>query len=178
MKKSALLSFILLACPIIGHATTYTYDKLDRLTSAVESNGDYINYSYDAGGNVTVIDSSARNGHEAHNGSNSTGQNNTPGNKPASVTTQVATHTSKTDSDQDGIPDTWEITHGTNPHVTDSSTDSDKNGYTNLQEYKAQANARLDTDHDGMFDKDEIRYKTNPKNSSDCPAWYCQGFSR
>jgi pectate lyase len=40
------------------------------------------------------------------------------------------------DSDQDGMPDAWEITHKLNPHDSaDSSLDSDKDGYSNIEEY-------------------------------------------
>jgi hypothetical protein len=40
------------------------------------------------------------------------------------------------DSDDDGMPDSWERRHGLNPHdPTDGSADKDGNGYTNLEEY-------------------------------------------
>lgn len=36
----------------------------------------------------------------------------------------------------DEMPDSWERSHGLNPHdPTDAATDSDKDGYTNLEEY-------------------------------------------
>ena len=40
------------------------------------------------------------------------------------------------DSDNDGMPDSWERRHGLNPHnPADGATDRNKNGYTNLEEY-------------------------------------------
>lgn len=40
------------------------------------------------------------------------------------------------DSDQDGIPDAWELAHGLNPHdPKDAALDADGDGYSNLEEY-------------------------------------------
>lgn len=39
------------------------------------------------------------------------------------------------DSDQDGMPDSWESSHGFNPNVADNNGDIDGDGYTNLEEY-------------------------------------------
>jgi hypothetical protein len=40
------------------------------------------------------------------------------------------------DSDNDGMPNSWERRHGLNPHVAgDGATDRDSDGYTNLEEY-------------------------------------------
>jgi hypothetical protein len=39
------------------------------------------------------------------------------------------------DSDQDGIPDAWEIAHGLNPNAPSNNGDFDSDGYTNLEEY-------------------------------------------
>lgn len=40
------------------------------------------------------------------------------------------------DSDNDGMPDSWERRHGLNPHdPADASADKDGDGYTNLEEY-------------------------------------------
>ncbi len=40
------------------------------------------------------------------------------------------------DSDNDGMPDAWEAQHGLNPHdASDAAADSDRDGYTNLEEY-------------------------------------------
>ncbi|MEW6574379.1 MAG: Ig-like domain-containing protein [Bacillota bacterium] len=51
---SALLIFIL--CTVLpSFAATYTYDDLGRLTSVTFTNGQRINYSYDAGGNLLTV---------------------------------------------------------------------------------------------------------------------------
>jgi len=40
------------------------------------------------------------------------------------------------DSDNDGMPDSWERRHGLNPHdAGDGAIDKDSDGYTNLEEY-------------------------------------------
>lgn len=39
------------------------------------------------------------------------------------------------DSDKDGMPDTWEKEHKLNPNLRDNNQDSDKDGYTNIEEY-------------------------------------------
>jgi thrombospondin type 3 repeat protein len=44
---------------------------------------------------------------------------------------------STTDTDGDGIPDNWENAHMLNPSVNDANIDSDGDGLTNLQEFKA-----------------------------------------
>ncbi len=40
-----------------------------------------------------------------------------------------------TDTDQDGMPDTWEDSYGTDDLVADNNGDLDSDGYTNLEEY-------------------------------------------
>jgi hypothetical protein len=41
------------------------------------------------------------------------------------------------DSDADGLPDWWELAHGTNWKVPDANADPDHDGFTNLQEFIA-----------------------------------------
>lgn len=43
--------------------------------------------------------------------------------------------TPPTDTDQDGMPDSWESPRGLNPAVKDHNGDVDLNGYTNLEDY-------------------------------------------
>jgi hypothetical protein len=45
-----------------------------------------------------------------------------------------------TDSDRDGMPDTWEIFHGLNPNFNDAALDKDHDGWSNLQEYQGKGN--------------------------------------
>ncbi len=39
------------------------------------------------------------------------------------------------DTDGDGMPDAWEVTHGINPNVANNNGDFDFDGYTDLEEY-------------------------------------------
>jgi pectate lyase len=43
------------------------------------------------------------------------------------------------DSDSDGIPDAWERKHGLNPAKADGNADRNRDGYTNLEEWLADA---------------------------------------
>lgn len=47
----------------------------------------------------------------------------------------VAGGTAPIDTDQDGMPDSWESTRGLDPNVADDSDDDDDDGYTNIEEY-------------------------------------------
>ena len=40
-----------------------------------------------------------------------------------------------TDSDNDGMPNAWEIANGFDPNVDDSAGDADGDGYTNIEEF-------------------------------------------
>jgi hypothetical protein len=46
------------------------------------------------------------------------------------------------DSDGDGLPDDWELAHGTDPHRPDANADPDGDGMTNMQEYIAGTDPR------------------------------------
>jgi hypothetical protein len=46
------------------------------------------------------------------------------------------------DSDGDGVPDAWEIAHGTDPQSPDGDADSDGDGFTNRAEYFAGTDPR------------------------------------
>jgi len=48
---------------------------------------------------------------------------------------QPSSTTPALDSDQDGIPDYWEITLGTDPNTPSNNNDRDSDGYTDLEEY-------------------------------------------
>ena len=48
----------------------------------------------------------------------------------------LAPGTAPLDTDQDGMPDAWEIAHGLDPKkASDGSLDADGDGYTNLEVY-------------------------------------------
>ena len=92
-----------------------------------------------------------------------------------------------TDSDHDGLPNTWERTWSrTNPYradtnrngIPDGREDPDHDGLTNRQEYLAGMNPRRadsdrdgirddreDTDHDGLRTAFEFRAGTNPRRA-------------
>jgi pectate lyase len=40
-----------------------------------------------------------------------------------------------TDADDDGMPDTWEVSHGSDPSAFDAWRDVDGNGWANLEDY-------------------------------------------
>lgn len=63
------------------------------------------------------------------------------------------------DRDGDGIPNRWESTHGMNPSLAaDALRDFDRDGLTNLREYRLGTKIRdEDTDNDGHDDGDEIK---------------------
>ena len=46
------------------------------------------------------------------------------------------------DTDNDGVPDDWEIDNGLNPSIGDAYEDPDEDGFTNLQEYFADTDPR------------------------------------
>ena len=40
------------------------------------------------------------------------------------------------DTDNDGMPDGWEVQHGLNPLVNDAEEDLDGDGFSNIKEYQ------------------------------------------
>ena len=63
----------------------------------------------------------------------------------------------KNDTDNDGLPDSWENANGTNPDVADATEDPDGDNLTNLQEYQNNGHPFLtDTDADGADDDIEL----------------------
>ena len=53
---------------------------------------------------------------------------------------RLATVLRAPDSDSDGLPDAWELAHGTDPATPDAHLDPDSDGRANLEEYNAGTN--------------------------------------
>ena len=73
------------------------------------------------------------------------------------------------DTDDDGMPDGWEVAHGLDPLVYyDESGDNDSDGLNNSTEYPTGTDPTdPDTDDDGMPDGWEAAYGFNPLDSCD-----------
>ena len=70
------------------------------------------------------------------------------------------------DTDDDLMPDGWEVSNGLNPLVDDSSDDPDTDNLSNLEEYTYSTDPNdLDSDNDGLNDGEEINtYSTDPND--------------
>ena len=67
------------------------------------------------------------------------------------------------DSDDDGMPDGWEITYSLNPRLNDSGVDADYDGVSSLREYRMGTKPDVgDTDYDGSPDNQD----TDPRLAS------------
>ena len=81
------------------------------------------------------------------------------------------------DSDNDGMPDNWEIQNGLDPNdPSDAQKDNDGDGLTNLEEYEVQKEYgkstdpnNEDSDGDGHSDKEEVDKRTSPVNANEFP---------
>ncbi len=82
------------------------------------------------------------------------------------------------DSDNDGIPDSWESQNGLDPQdISDAELDFDGDGLTNFEEYQFGTDPNLaDTDGDGYPDKEEIDKGTNPTDPNDKPGGFLGTF--
>ncbi len=67
------------------------------------------------------------------------------------------------DTDDDGLPDDWEVAHGLNPLLNDASDDPDGDGLTNLQEYNGGTNSS--NPHDVMV----VAWGKNSSGQCDVP---------
>ena len=71
------------------------------------------------------------------------------------------------DTDEDGMPDWWERLYGLSvDDASDSVSDSDEDGLTNLEEYAhGTSPINIDSDNDGLSDHDEVSvHGTSPTN--------------
>jgi hypothetical protein len=73
------------------------------------------------------------------------------------------------DRDHDRMPDKWEKAHHLNVRANDARKDPDKDGLTNLSEFRHHTDPRsADSDDDGVNDENELDDHTNPlKDDSD-----------
>ena len=71
------------------------------------------------------------------------------------------------DSDDDLMPDGWEVLNGLNPLIDDSSGDPDTDNLSNLEEYTYSTNPNdSDSDDDNLNDGSEVNtYFTDPNDS-------------
>lgn len=67
---------------------------------------------------------------------------NNPINWIASLPTPGASFNPNADTDFDGLPDVWEVNHGTEVHLADADADPDSDGASNAQEYLAGTKPR------------------------------------
>jgi hypothetical protein len=77
--------------------------------------------------------------------------------------------TESSDSDGDGIPDTWEDDNGLDKFdPADGASDDDGDGLSNLEEYNEGTDPNdSDTDGDGISDGDEVAAGTDPATPED-----------
>ena len=68
------------------------------------------------------------------------------------------------DTDGDGMPDAWEVSHGFDPlNANDAAGDADGDGLTNLQEHQIGTDPHnTDTDNDGLPDMWEHQNSLDP----------------
>ena len=67
------------------------------------------------------------------------------------------------DRDHDGLPDKWEKKHHLSVHKANAKKDPDRDGLTNMREFKRHTDPRdADTDNDGLDDGDEVRVGDDP----------------
>ncbi|MDD5760276.1 MAG: thrombospondin type 3 repeat-containing protein [Desulfobulbaceae bacterium] len=77
----------------------------------------------------------------------------------------------KTDSDNDGMPDEWEVQNGLDPlNPADAQLDADADGLVNLDEFLNGTNPHNpDTDNDGFGDGLEVADGFDPNDPASHP---------
>ncbi|HEX8074648.1 MAG TPA: hypothetical protein VF545_06665 [Thermoleophilaceae bacterium] len=69
------------------------------------------------------------------------------------------------DRDNDRMPDRWERKHQLSTHKKNAKKDPDRDGLSNLSEFRHHSDPRdADTDDDGMDDRGEARTGCNPRD--------------
>ncbi|WPD25112.1 MAG: thrombospondin type 3 repeat-containing protein [Candidatus Electrothrix scaldis] len=86
---------------------------------------------------------------------------------PASADCTVTASFRELDSDEDGIDDTWEMQYFGNLTTADATTDYDRDGYTDLQEYLNNLN--------GETDPKEGAYDPTVRNAPRGTGWSMRG---
>lgn len=76
------------------------------------------------------------------------------------------------DMDDDNLPDDWEKENGLSTEKNDAYADLDRDGLTNLEEYRLGTRPdMMDSDKDGVSDYEEVRiYHSNPVRKDALPA--------
>jgi len=75
----------------------------------------------------------------------------------------LATHPKDTDTENDGMPDGWEVANNLDPLVNDTAQDPDDDDLNNLAEYLHNTDPQNpDTEDDGMPDGWEVSNSLNP----------------
>jgi hypothetical protein len=79
----------------------------------------------------------------------------------------LGTDPNDADTDDDGMPDGWEVSNSFDPLADDASGDADTDGLTNLEEYRESTDPHYsDSDDDGLSDGDEVNlHGSNPLDS-------------
>ncbi len=78
------------------------------------------------------------------------------------------------DTDNDNMPDGWEVLNSLDPLVNDSLGDPDNDNLSNLEEYQNNTDPNdYDSDDDGFSDGNEVSYGTDPLNFID--NWLLRG---
>jgi hypothetical protein len=82
---------------------------------------------------------------------------------------QLGTNPDDPDTDDDGLPDGWEVDHGFDPTPghNDAAGDADGDGLTNFEEYQHATDPRNpDSDGDGLTDEWEVTFGFDPLDST------------
>ncbi len=97
-----------------------------------EQSGNYTNYT-DVGNSVSCVISGLTRGRTYHFAVTAYDLYRNESDFSKELEYQVPVQ--QPDTDNDGMPDDWEIDNGLNPSIDDAYEDPDEDGFTNLQEY-------------------------------------------